>query len=166
MVVFVIGQNLPLSYREMNGQRRFRIVGNGSLIALGASRPLFEEGVLLRQLFGNSLYNGSRNQFGHYGHGLFDGSDERHIRCQEHGRQHFFAATPFALCIQTQGSAIHPFPVGKGEGIGNRFSRLVVCRDRFPLSFHSFFSPLNNLCRAAAVLQWWKHSMLPVFPIQ
>ena len=71
-----------------------------------------------------------------------------------------------ALCIQTQGSAIHPFPVGKGEGIGNRSSRLVVRRDRFPLFFHSFFSPLNNLCRAAAVLQWRKHSMLPVFPIQ
>ena len=104
--------------------------------------------------------------FGHYGHGLFDGSNERHIRSQEHGRQHFFAATPFALCIQTQGSAIHPFPVGKGEGIGNRFSRLVVCRDKFPLFFHSFFSPLNNLCHAAAVLQWRKHSMLPVFPIQ
>ena len=71
-----------------------------------------------------------------------------------------------SLTLQTQGSAVHPFPVGKGEGIGNRFSRLVVCRDRFPLFFHSFFSPLNNLCRAAAVLQWRKHSMLPVFPIQ
>ena len=57
-------------------------------------------------------------------------------------------------------------PRREGQRYRQPFLPPCVCRDRFPLFFHSFFSPLNNLCRAAAVLQWRKHSMLPAFPIQ
>ena len=163
-IVFVIGLYSPFAHREIDNERGLILVAGNIFFTAYTTCPRCEETVFLRQLVGNRF----RHEFrlGYHRHKQFGRSGKRHIFCQEHGRQHFFAATPFALCIQTQGSAIHPFPVGKDEGIGNRFSRLVVCRGRLPLFFHSFFSPLNNLCRAAAVLQWRKHSLLPVFPVQ